>query len=51
MNNSEYCIAIIGMAGRFPMADNVHEFWENLKKGKNCITHDKNNDTTAGSMM
>ncbi len=45
MNNSEYCIAIIGMAGRFPMADNVHEFWENLKNGRNCITRDKNNDT------
>jgi len=31
-------IAIIGMAGRFPQARNVEEFWENLKSGKDCIT-------------
>lgn len=27
-------VAIIGMAGRFPGADNINEFWENLKAGK-----------------
>ncbi|MDJ1631572.1 beta-ketoacyl synthase N-terminal-like domain-containing protein [Bacillus velezensis] len=27
-------IAIIGMAGRYPQAENIHEFWENLKEGK-----------------
>jgi hypothetical protein len=27
-------IAVIGMAGRFPGARNVHEFWTNLKEGK-----------------
>ncbi|WP_269389415.1 SDR family NAD(P)-dependent oxidoreductase [Bacillus amyloliquefaciens] len=31
-------IAIIGMAGRYPQAENIHEFWENLKEGKNCVT-------------
>lgn len=31
-------IAIIGMSGRYPGADNVNEFWENLKQGKDCIT-------------
>lgn len=31
-------IAIIGMAGRFPQAANVSEFWENIKAGKECIT-------------
>ncbi len=30
-------VAIIGMAGRFPGADNVTEFWENLKNGKCSI--------------
>ncbi len=30
-------IAIIGLSGRFPMANNIDEFWENLKKGKDCI--------------
>ncbi len=31
-------IAIIGMSGRFPMADNLDEFWANLVAGKNCIS-------------
>lgn len=37
-NPSTGDIAIIGFSGRFPMADNVEEFWENLKAGKDCIT-------------
>lgn len=36
MNNSN-AIAVIGMAGKFPMADNLEAFWENLKRGKDCI--------------
>jgi 3-oxoacyl-(acyl-carrier-protein) synthase/acyl carrier protein len=31
-------IAIIGMSGRFPQADSLGEYWENLKSGKDCIT-------------
>ncbi len=31
-------IAVIGMAGRFPGAKNIAEFWENLKNGKETIT-------------
>ncbi|MEA5576032.1 SDR family NAD(P)-dependent oxidoreductase [Anabaena sp. UHCC 0451] len=31
-------IAIIGLSGRYPQADNIHDFWQNLKAGKNCIT-------------
>ena len=31
-------IAIIGMSGRFPMAGDVAEFWDNLLAGKDCIT-------------
>lgn len=34
MAESEYSIAIIGMEGRFPKANNVENFWENLKKCK-----------------
>lgn len=30
-------IAIIGMAGIFPEADDVDEFWQNLSMGKDCI--------------
>lgn len=36
MNTSE--IAIIGMACRFPMANSVNEFWQNLCQGKECLT-------------
>ncbi len=31
-------IAIIGMAGRFPGAANISEFWANLVAGKDCVT-------------
>lgn len=31
-------IAIIGMAGRYPQAGNLWEYWENLCGGKQCIT-------------
>jgi acyl transferase domain-containing protein/acyl carrier protein len=30
-------IAVIGMAGQFPQAKNLEEFWHNLAQGKNCI--------------
>jgi 3-oxoacyl-(acyl-carrier-protein) synthase/acyl carrier protein/NAD(P)-dependent dehydrogenase (short-subunit alcohol dehydrogenase family) len=31
-------IAIIGISGRFPDADNVEEFWQNLAQGKDSVT-------------
>ncbi|HEX6095637.1 MAG TPA: SDR family NAD(P)-dependent oxidoreductase [Thermoanaerobaculia bacterium] len=31
-------IAIVGMAGRFPLARDVREFWNNLKAGRDCVT-------------
>ena len=31
-------IAIIGISGRYPMARDLEEFWENLKAGKDCVT-------------
>ncbi|MGJ7907986.1 SDR family NAD(P)-dependent oxidoreductase [Actinopolyspora sp. H202] len=31
-------VAVIGMSGRFPMARNLGEFWENLDAGRDCIT-------------
>ncbi|MBV9493056.1 MAG: SDR family NAD(P)-dependent oxidoreductase, partial [Acidobacteria bacterium] len=31
-------IAIVGMAGQFPQARNLDEFWQNLAEGKNCIS-------------
>ena len=31
-------IAIIGLAGQYPQARNLAEFWQNLIEGKDCIT-------------
>ncbi|MEU2103549.1 SDR family NAD(P)-dependent oxidoreductase [Nocardia sp. NPDC019255] len=30
-------IAVIGMAGKFPMAGDIEEFWANLVAGRDCI--------------
>lgn len=35
----KHAIAIIGMAGRFPGAENCNKFWENLCLGKESISH------------
>ena len=37
--NIEDSIAIVGMDGRFPGAKNINEFWDNLKHGRESITH------------
>ena len=31
-------IAVIGLAGRYPQAENLQEFWRNLQNGRDCIT-------------
>ncbi|MCO1604483.1 SDR family NAD(P)-dependent oxidoreductase [Desulfosporosinus nitroreducens] len=31
-------IAVIGVSGRYPKANNIQEFWENLRDGIDCIT-------------
>ena len=31
-------IAIIGVAGRYPQARDLREFWQNLRQGRDCIT-------------
>ncbi|WP_280631862.1 SDR family NAD(P)-dependent oxidoreductase [Paenibacillus sonchi] len=31
-------IAIIGLSGRYPLAETLDEFWDNLKQGRNCVT-------------
>lgn len=38
-NDSGSDIAIIGLAGRFPGADSIDEFWQILKNGEEAITH------------
>ncbi|MEV4315702.1 amino acid adenylation domain-containing protein [Actinocrispum sp. NPDC049592] len=34
---AEEDIAIIGVAGRYPQADDLWEFWENLRAGRDCV--------------
>ncbi|PHF04952.1 DszB [Bacillus wiedmannii] len=36
--SSERDIAIIGLSGKYPMAENLKELWTNLKNGADCIT-------------
>ena len=36
--DSEDEIAIVGMACRFPGANDYNQFWDNLEKGKNSVT-------------
>jgi acyl transferase domain-containing protein/enoyl-CoA hydratase/carnithine racemase/acyl carrier protein len=31
-------IAVIGMAGQFPMARNLDEYWRNIAEGRDCIS-------------
>jgi len=31
-------LAIIGMSGRYPMANNLAEFWQNLVTGRDCVS-------------
>lgn len=37
-NEPQESIAIIGMAGRFPQARNIEEFWRNLREGRECVS-------------
>lgn len=37
VKNEDNDIAIIGISGKFPLADDIDEFWDNLKNGKDCI--------------
>jgi len=37
-NRAMSAIAIIGLAGRYPQANNVDLFWDNLQQGKDSVT-------------
>ncbi len=37
-NRQNNDIAIVGLSGRYPKAESIEEFWENLKLGKDCIS-------------
>jgi polyketide synthase PksN len=31
-------IAVVGLGGRYPQAENLQEFWKNLQNGRDCIS-------------
>ena len=43
-------IAVIGMAGRFPGASNIDEFWENLKNGIESVVFFQNVEMEAAGV-
>jgi phthiocerol/phenolphthiocerol synthesis type-I polyketide synthase E len=43
-------IAVVGMAGRFPMASDIDEFWENLRTGKECLTEFSEDEIVASGV-
>ncbi|VEN73212.1 conserved hypothetical protein [Candidatus Desulfarcum epimagneticum] len=45
--DSQEAIAIVGMSGRFPGAENLDEFWQNLKNGVESITFFNDEDALA----
>ncbi|WP_437094841.1 SDR family NAD(P)-dependent oxidoreductase [Streptomyces sp. enrichment culture] len=36
--HADDAVAVIGLAGRYPLADDLEEFWDNLVAGRDCIT-------------
>lgn len=43
-------IAIIGMSGRFPGANTVDEFWQNIRAGRDCISHFNDDELRAAGI-
>ena len=40
-------VAIVGMSGRFPKADNLEEYWRNLRDGVECLSFFSEPDPAA----
>ncbi|MFG3497379.1 type I polyketide synthase [Streptomyces sp. NPDC047928] len=41
-------LAVVGMACRFPGAADVDEFWDNLRKGRDCVTRYPERESATG---
>jgi phthiocerol/phenolphthiocerol synthesis type-I polyketide synthase E len=48
--HGEFDVAVIGMSGRFPGADSVDEFWNNLRDGVEGITHFTDDELRAAGV-
>lgn len=51
LQNDNEDIAIVGIGGCFPDADNINMFWENIKNGKNCIKEFPQNRINADTSL
>jgi len=49
-NETGFEVAVIGMAGRFPGANNIDEFWENLKNGRETISFFSDEEVQAAGV-
>lgn len=38
LSQTDEPIAIVGISGKFPMADDLTDYWNNLSQGKDCIS-------------
>jgi len=47
-NGNAGSVAIVGLAGRFPGAKDIHQFWSNLANGVESITRLKDEDLETG---
>jgi acyl transferase domain-containing protein/acyl carrier protein len=45
-----HAVAIIGMAGRFPGADTIEKFWENLRAGVESVTRFSDEELVAAGV-
>jgi amino acid adenylation domain-containing protein len=45
-----YEVAVVGMAGRFPGAGDLREFWRNLREGVEAISHFSREELLEGGM-
>jgi phthiocerol/phenolphthiocerol synthesis type-I polyketide synthase E len=43
-------IAVVGIAGRFPSASDIDEFWHNLRTGRECITFPSDEELLANGV-
>ena len=46
----ENAIAIVGMSGKFPGADNISDFWKNLCSGKETVSSFSDEELTAAGI-
>jgi acyl transferase domain-containing protein/acyl carrier protein len=49
-STSKGAIAVVGMAGRFPGARNIDEFWRNLREGVESLVHFSDEELAAAGV-